>query len=190
MMETNKEGEAICLALAEAVREASRVGRLIGGDELLIVLKARGSANAEEQDVPDIEALMARTLAVHQDLAALESISGQTLYHAPALLSRTYASILDRKGSPVILIAEEVRKNSADYPRPLPLEIFEGPPFDLTPGQIEDSLKTMAGSPQFQDITFTTTSTGAVYLFSSRYLERPYAAFLAERADVGLASNP
>jgi hypothetical protein len=35
-----------------------------------------------------------------------------------------------------------------------------------------------------------TTSTGAVYLFSSRHLERPYAAFLAERADTGLLLNP
>jgi hypothetical protein len=190
MIETTEDGEAICLALAEAVREASRAGRLIGREDLLAGLKLRGLLNADEQDVPDMEALMARTLAVHQDLATLESISGQTLYHAPALLSRTYASILDRKGSPVILMAEEIRGNSADYPRPLPLEIFEASPFDLTPDQIEESLKTMAGSPEFQDITFTTTSTGAVYLFSSRYLERHYAAFLAERADVGLAMNP
>jgi hypothetical protein len=189
-VEITEDREAICLALAEAVRGASRAGRLIGREELLVVLKAHGVDDEAGKEVPGIEALMACTLAVHKDLAALVSISGQTLYHAPALLSRTYASILDRKGSPVILIAEEVRKNSADYPRPLPLEIFECPPFDLTPGQIEDSLKTMAESPEFQDITFTTTSTGAVYLFSSRYLERPYAAFLAERADVELAQNP
>ena len=30
----------------------------------------------------------------------------------------------------------------------------------------------------------------AIYLFSSRHLERPYAAFLAERADTGLLLNP
>lgn len=189
MMETAEDRKPMCLALAEAVREASRAGRLIGGDELLAGLKEHGLFGTDERQW-DMEALMAETLAVHQDLAALESISGKTLYHVPALLSRTYASILDRKGSPVILIAEEIRKNSAEYPRPLPLEIFEGPPFDLTPEQIEDSLKTMAASPEFQDVTFTTTSTGAVYLFSSRYLERHYAAFLAERADVGLALNP
>ena len=144
----------------------------------------------ESTALPDMEALMAETLAAHPDLAALRSISGQTLYHAPALLSCTYASILDRRDSPVILIAEEIRRNSLEYPRPLPLEIFEESPFDLTPDRIEDSLKIMAASPEFQDITFTTTSTGAVYLFSSRYLERRYAAFLAERADVGLALNP
>jgi len=48
----------------------------------------------------------------------------------------------------------------------------------------------MAAGPEFDDISFITTSTGAVYLFSSRHLERPYAAFLAERADTGLLLNP
>ena len=137
-----------------------------------------------------MEALLAETLAANEDLAALTSISGEILYHAPSLLSRTYAAILDRKTSPVLLIAEEVRRNSAEYPRPVPLELFEQSPFDLIPEQIEASLKTMAASPEFDDISFTTTSTGAVYLFSSRHLERPYAAFLAERADTGLLLNP
>jgi hypothetical protein len=72
----------------------------------------------------------------------------------------------------------------------VPLELFEQSPFDLIPEQIETSLKTMAASLEYDDISFTTTSTGAVYLFSSRHLERPYAAFLAERADIGLQLNP
>jgi hypothetical protein len=79
----------------------------------------------------------------------------ETLYHAPALLSRTYASILDRKTSPLLLIAEEVRRNSAEYPRPVPLDFFEQSPFDLTPEQIEVGLKTMAENPEFVDITYT-----------------------------------
>jgi hypothetical protein len=137
-----------------------------------------------------MEALLAETLAIHQDLAVLASISGKTLYHTPSLLSRTYAAILDAKDSPVVLMAEEIRRNSAEYPRPLPLDLFEESPFDLSPEQIEASLKTMAASPEFQDISYLTTSTGAVYLFSRRYLEQAYAAVLAERADIGLLLNP
>jgi hypothetical protein len=189
-MDTGEDRGTICRMLAEAITEASRAGRLIGSEELLEELNNRGLLNSFDQQSPDMEALMAETLAAHRDLAALESISGRTLYHAPALLSVTYASILDRKNSPVLLIAEEIRRNSAEYPRPLPLEIFEESPFDLTPGQIEESLKAMAANPEFEDITFTTTSTGAVYLFSTRHLDRRYAAFLAERADVGLPQNP
>ena len=185
-----EERETLCQALAEAIREASRAGQLVGRHELLSDLSERTLLDPDATDTPDVEALLAETLATHQDLAALTSITGETLYHAPSLLSRTYASILARKGSPVVLIAEEVRRNSAEYPRPVPLDLFEQPPFDLTPEQIEAGLKTMAASPEFEDISYTSTSTGAVYLFSTRHLERPYAAFLAERADVGLLLNP
>lgn len=187
---TREENQTLCLALAEAIREASSAGRLIGWDALLAELRARGLPGAEDSGDMNLETLLPELLANHPDLAALTSITGETLYHAPSLLSRTYAGILDRKTSPDLLIAEEVRKSSADYPRPLPLELFEHPPFDLDPEQIESSLRTMAGSAEFGDISFVTTSSGAVYLFSSRYLERPYAAFLAERSDTGLQQNP
>jgi hypothetical protein len=187
---SEQESKTLCQALAEAIREASRAGQLVGRDELKADLRARSLLGPNEADAPDMEALLAETLAVNEDLTALSSISGESLYHAPSLLSRTYAAILDRKTSPVLLIAEEVRRNSAAYPRPVPLELFEQSPFDLIPEQIEASLKTMATSPEYDDISFTTTSTGAVYLFSSRHLERPYAAFLAERADSELLLNP
>ena len=186
----SEEREALCRMLADTIREASQAGQLLGKDELSVNLRAHCPLGDDESVPPDMDALLAETLDTHQDLAALESISGRTLYHAPALLSRTYAAILDRKASPVALIAEEVRKNSLEYPRPVPLDLFEESPFDLTPDQIEASLKTMGGNREFQDITYTTTNTGAVYLFSSRYLERGYAAFLAERADTGLLLNP
>lgn len=136
--------------------------------------------------LPDI---LPDILAQHPDLASFEGISGQTLYHAPELLSRTYARILDRKGSPLTLMAEEIRTNSRDYPRPVPVELFEAAPFDLTPEDIEQALRSMAADPDFQDIAFATTSSGAVHLFSTRHLERGYAAFLAQRAE-SLAENP
>ena len=186
----SEERETLCRVLAETIREASQAGQMLGKDELSVYLRAHGPLGDDEQGLPEMDALLAETLGMHHDLAALESISGRTLYHAPALLSRTYAAILDRRASPVTLIAEEVRKNSLEYPRPVPLDLFEESPFDLTPDQIEAGLKTMGGSREFQDITYTTTNTGAVYLFSSRYLERGYAAFLAERADTGLLLNP
>lgn len=187
---TDRERGAICEALAEAIRECSRAGKPAAKDELFTALKACDLPGMSELDNTQRDEALTETLATHKDLSAMKSMSGQTLYHAPALLSRTYASILDRRGSPVVLIAEEVRRNSEEYPRPLPLELFEAPPFDLVPDRIESALATMASSPDYQDITFTTTSTGAVYLFSSRYLERAFAEFLAERADTELLLNP
>ncbi len=187
---TGQESQTLCQALAEAIRKSSRAGQLVGRDALLADLRARNLLDSDDADAPDMEALLAETLATHHDLAAMPSITGEILYHAPSLLSRTYAAILDRKSSPVLLIAEEIRRNSAEYPRPMPIELFEQSPFDLIPEHIEASLKIMAANPEFEDIAFTTTSSGAVYLFSSRHLERPYATFLAERADTGLLLNP
>jgi hypothetical protein len=71
----------------------------------------------------------------------------------------------------------------------VPVELFEAPPFGLTPEEIETALRAMAAKPECKDITFTTASTGAVYLFSTRHMDRGYATFLAERAET-LVMNP
>jgi hypothetical protein len=200
-------------AVADAVRQASRELRLATQEEVLaMVLAAVASSPAKGEnagadtiappcpaclsqeelnslDSQELETLLGGILANHPDLAAFESLTGQTVYHAPELLSHTYARILDRKGSPLALMAEEIRANSRDYPRPVPVELFEAQPFDLTPEDIGQSLQAMAASPDYQDIAFTTTSSGAVFLFSTLHLERGYAAFLAQRAE-SLVQNP
>ncbi len=187
---TDAQIEILRDALAAEIREESRAGRLAARDGLLTKLEARGLLNAEEWETLEFEALVSKTMAVHEDLAVIKGIRGENLYHAPVLLSRTYASILARKGSPILLLAGEVRMNSSEYPRPLPLYLCAEPPFDLTNAQIKDTLKEMASNPEYADIACTTTSTGALYLFSSSYLEPAYAAYLAERAETGLLLNP
>ena len=97
--------------------------------------------------------------------------------------------ILDRKASPLALLAEEVRSNSRDYPRPLPLELFESAPFGLSTQEIQETLRGLAASPDYQDISFAETACGSIFLFSSRYLTRQYALFLAEQAE-NQAANP
>lgn len=207
-----QDAAGLAEAAAEAVREASRALRLVSRDEVLETLVARGFRDALEatadddreaapvavagesdgqQPTPsgDADARLAAILADHPGIASFASLSGRTAYHAPELLSRTYARILDRQGSPVTLVAEEIRTNSRDYPRPLPVALFEAPPFGLTPETITSVLRAMAASPEHRDITFTTASTGAVYLFSSLYLERNYATFLADRAET-MDMNP
>ncbi|MDP2847400.1 MAG: hypothetical protein Q8O35_04325 [Humidesulfovibrio sp.] len=195
---TPEETTVLAEAAVEAVREASRQGRLVTSQDVLAALEADGTFLApvglESKEQPplaeDLCALLAGILAESQEIASFESLSGgRTLYHAPALLSRTYARILDRKGFPLQLMVEEIRSNSRDYPRPVPVELFEAPPFDLTPEEIEHALKALAASPDHQDITFTTAPTGALYLFSTLHLERGYATFLAQRAE-SLVMNP
>lgn len=177
-------------AALETVREASAATRLIAADEILERLLAGGFAEQLQTPAEADPCLwVAEVLSGLPGIASFESLSGRTVYHDPALLSRTYARILDRKDATELLLAEEIRSNSRDYPRPVPVELFEKPPFNLAPETIEAALKALSFGREFQDITAITTAAGAVYLFSNRYLERGYAVFLAEQ-DGSFAMNP
>ena len=119
--------------------------------------------------------------------------SGETPLHDPAMtgaaVSATYARIMAHKERPVALMVGEIRINSREYPRPVLIDTFEAPPFDLSPEAIRAALLAMAANPEYADITFTTTADGAVYLFSTASMDREYARFLAEHAQ-NLAMNP
>jgi hypothetical protein len=177
-------------AVLETIREASAQPRLIALEELLERLRARGLAGSLEAP-PEADSCrrLAALLADLPDVAAFVGRSGRTVCHVPALLSHTYARILDHKDAPELLLAAEIRSNSRDYPRPVPVEFFEKTPFNLAPETIEAALKALSSRQEFQDITSLTTAAGAVYLFSTLYLERGYAVFLAEQ-EASLAMNP
>jgi len=177
-------------AVLKTIREASAGPRLIGLEEILERLRERGLAKRlETAPQADARPGLAAIVAGLPEIASLASRSGRTLYHDPALLSRAYARLLDDKDVPEVLVAEVVRSNSRDYPRPVPVGLFEKPPFDLAPQDLAAILESLAAKPAFGDIATIRTSAGTAYLFSSRYLTRTYAAFLAEQ-DATLAMNP
>ncbi len=177
-------------AALETVREASAATRLIAADEILERLRALGfDDRLETPPGADPCPRLTAVLSGLPGIASFASLSGRILYHDPALLSRTYARLLDHKDAVEVLLAEEIRSNSRDYPRPVPAALFEKTPFDLAPETIAAALDAMAANPAFRDITATRTSLGTVYLFSSLYLERGHATFLAEQ-DESLALNP
>ncbi|MHC1788349.1 hypothetical protein [Solidesulfovibrio sp.] len=188
MSEADKED--LDRAALETVREASAATCLIAADEILERLVAQGFAK-QLHTPPEADPCLrvAEVLSGLSGIASFESRSGRTVYHDLALLSRTYARILDHKDAAELLLAEEIRSNSRDYPRPVPVELFEKTPFNLAPATIEAALKSLSCGQEFQDITSLTTAAGAVYLFSTLYLKRGYAAFLAEQ-DASLAMNP
>jgi len=182
--------DALPRAVLETIREASAQPRLIALDEILERLRARGFA--ERLETPsgvDPCSQLAAILSDLPEIASFVSRSGRTVCHDPALLSRTYARLLDHQDAPEVLLAEAIRSNSREYPRPVPVELFGKPPFRLTPETIDLTIKAMAANPEYQDITSTRTSMGSVYLFSSLYLERSQATFLAEQDDA-FALNP
>ncbi|GFK93129.1 hypothetical protein NNJEOMEG_00959 [Fundidesulfovibrio magnetotacticus] len=193
----NPENDPLLLA-REAVRQASAQARLAGLGEIVAAVAGQPGGEAPQASaalpVPaapeeGLAALLAESLAREPDIASFTGQDGETKYHMPALLSRHYAGILDRRGDKAELIAAEVRINSRDYPRPVRLELFECPPFALAPEEISAALKAMAASEAYADIRFTQSPEGAVYLFSTRHLTREYASFLARR-DEDMAGNP
>jgi hypothetical protein len=176
---------------ASCIRAACEEGRLLARTELLQILRERPAA--PDAPVPPPEALeeeIRGALAEDPELLVLHAPDGEEFYRCAGLMSATYAEILAGKRAPCLLMAETVRKNSQEYPRPIPLDIFEYPPFDLEPEIIRGCLRRMAEDADFDDISFVESSEGTVYLYSARHLDRDYAAFLAERLDVELATNP
>ena len=147
---------------------------------------------SEATDEPaNFKTIIREAVQENADLREISARNGISYYYSTLNLSETYAGILvSKEEGPLSVIAQVVRENSKIYPRPVPLDIFSGPPFDLTEEEILDYLKRMGEQSEYQDIARTTTSVGTVFLYSSRYLEPDYAFTLAEWLDVGQANNP
>ena len=178
-------------APAQLIRAACEQGRLPAKAELLRSMGERpASPDAPAPALEQLEAELGKALADDPELALVCGPDGEEFYRHAGLMSATYAEILAGKSSPCLLIARTVRKNSQEYPRPIALDIFEYPPFDFDPQSIQACLRSMDADADFGDIRFVESSAGTVYLYSTRYLEHDYAAFLAERMDVYLALNP
>ena len=135
-------------------------------------------------------ALLAELLAENDEVAVFTAWDGKEYYHYKPQMSSLYARILSTANNRMVQIASVVRDSSRDYPRPVPLEIFEYPPFLFEAEALQQCLRDMAENAEYADIRFTESSVGTVYLYSTRYLDEDYAAFLAENEDVGAIASP
>ena len=192
MKEEGQDWEWARHAAAHIIRKTSETGCLASSPEILEgLIEQNLLPAASDEPAPDLESLLATTVEEHEDLKELRFPDGNPRYFSVQFLSETYARILlQKEGDPRDLIAEIVRENSARYPRPTSLDIFQSPPFDLTCDQIQTCQEQMSGREGYQDIAQTRTSVGTVFLYSATYLDPAYAAMLAEWLDVGRFSNP
>ena len=136
------------------------------------------------------DALLELLVNTNPAMATCTNAQGTTVYYIRTEMSDVYAGILAGKGNPATLLAKVVRENSQLYPRPVPLDLFEYPPFDFTPEVVQECLQKLAATPECADIRFVESAVGTVYLYSTQYLDHDHAEFLAERADTGLTLNP
>jgi len=185
-----KEKAAAAGVIAAMIRQWSKSGRLVSELEL-----RRQFIEGHQSPFPGpddhMQSTLAEALQQHDDLHELRMDDGARYYYSSQDMTQGYASmLLQKQGDPARLLAEVVRENSVSYPRPVPLDMFTHPPFDLTREQILDSLERMSGREEYRDIASTTTSASTIFLYSTLYLEPEYASMLAQWFDVGQGENP
>jgi hypothetical protein len=180
--------ESIALAIVSMIRQESEAGRLISGSEILQRLADQRRPPLQEEE---FASLLKKVLGANEDLHELAVGNGPRHFYSSLFMTGAYAMILlQKQGDPLRLIVETVRQNSADYTRPVPLDIFTQSPFDLTQQEVLNDLERLEAMEEFCDIARTTTSASSVFLYSTLYLEPGHACMLAEWLDVGQFDNP
>jgi hypothetical protein len=184
--------EEMSARIAQMIRSRSKAGQVIEAQEIRKEILITEVSGSEEGDTETLtEDTFKQALEDHPDLRKISGQQGHVFYHSTESLSESYAAILMWKSEdPLRMIAEVVRENSRVYPRPVPQDSFQGPPFGLTEEQIAECLAAMAEQEEYRDIAHTTTSIGTAFLFSTAYLDRDHADMLAEWLDVGQSANP
>jgi hypothetical protein len=185
--------ETAILIATSFIREKSKEGRFVLAKEILSELLNRGFLESEKEENRFAEASSILEEALHrnEDLKERRGRDDLSRYYSSAAMSDAYATLLTRKEEDrVLMMAEVIRENSAIYPRPVPIDIFMGSPFDLTQEEILECLGRMEQQAEYRDIARTITSIGTVFLYSNQYLDPDHASMLAEWLDVGQANNP
>jgi hypothetical protein len=187
-----KEEEDAARAIAAMIRQSSEAGQLIAESEVLLrVANLHPLTSYPADPAEGFGDILKKVVEGSEDLHELAAQDGSRRYYSSQFMTQAYARILlQKQGDHLRLIAEIVRQNSEIYQRPVPLDIFTQPPFDLTRQEVLDYLERMAAEEGYRDIVPTTTSASRVFLYSTLHLEPEYASMLAEWLDVGQLNNP
>ena len=172
-------------AVIDLIRRSSEAGRLVSESDVIQRL------GASEEDATEHGTAIKGLLEKCEDLQEVILPDGSRSYYSSKFMTAAYAHILlEKQGDRRRLIAGIVRENSALYPRPVPIELFTGAPFDFSRDQLLKDLEEMKGEADYADILPVTTSTSRLYVYSARHLDPDHASMLAEWYDVGQSSNP
>jgi hypothetical protein len=131
-----------------------------------------------------------------RDIQVLTGPGGELHFHSDATLSGNYGKIMMRAkaNNPAMAIAELVRDRSRVMPAPTKVTLFNDRVFELAPAQIEGFLAKLAtpdAEPEFADIKkLVHPETGAVYLYSDKWLIEAAAFRVMDWEEVGMARNP
>jgi len=177
--------EAALIGIADFIRSRSSAGELVASADLEAQFACPAPARALEPD------LVEDMLSSHDDIKVVPDDAGNRFYYSELFMTGAYASVLMLKNEgPLRMMAEVIREHSRVYPRPVPVALFQCSPFNLDEERIALALEEMIQEASYRDIAHITTSIGNVFAYSTDYLDRDYAAMLAEWVDVGQVENP
>ena len=180
-------------AAARFIREKSRAGQLAPAEAAVDEASAdREERRNEAGRGKDAQMDLLRViLEENEDIREVVSGTGTKHYYSTAFMTEKYADMLLKKEeNPVGLIADLVRENASRYPRPTPVDVLKGFPFEMTQEEILACLQNLTAREEYKDIERLSTSAGTVFLYSTRHLDPAHASLLAEWIDVGQFENP
>lgn len=129
----------------------------------------------------------------YADIKPVTSPIGDVYYHSDRHMSGYYAVVLSRVAAkdPVATVAAMVRDESRIYPRPTCIELFMEPMFKIPPGDLKTVFDEMLRKPDYSDIKLMVhPETGAVYAYSSQYLDGDAAFQKMHYVEVVKPANP
>ena len=189
---TARERNAGVHAVDAMIRQSSEAGQLTSESEIVhrLIDQHLVTSQAAEPE-KEAESILREAVERSEDLHELINQDGSRHYYSSLSMTQAYAGILHQKqNNHLQLIAETVRQNSALYPRPVSLDMFTQPPFDLTRQEVLNDIQRMDAEEEYRDIRQTRTSVSGVFLYSTLHLDSEYASMLAEWLDVGQFENP
>lgn len=126
------------------------------------------------------------------DIKLITSPANVGYLYSDKFMTDNYAVLLARTvaKNPYITIAETVREESRVYPRPTKVAQFYDPFFQIDGEQMQTIVENLLQKQEYQDIKKIVASTGAIYLYSTKYLEPGAAQWQVQWEEVEKDNNP
>jgi hypothetical protein len=175
--------------LANSIRADSR-------DNVKLTPVSALYALAPDTDRTIIDALLKgmQTEARYADIKTVTASTGDVYFHSDNYLVGSYAAtlLLAMAANHCATIAETVREESRLYPRTTTVAIFRDQDvYGIPAGDLEAIVAEIMRNPEYADIKkIVHPETGAVHLYSDRYITADRAWAMMDWEEVGRANNP
>jgi hypothetical protein len=128
-----------------------------------------------------------------RDIRVVSGPEGEVYYHSDRYMSGRYGAIMMRAkaNNRTWAIAELVREHSQIMPAPTPVTTFKEAVFEIPPGELDGAVEALLRTAEYSDVKkLVHPKTGAVYLYSDRFLDERAAFAVMDWNEVGALRNP